>query len=85
MTDILIYTASYCPYCTKAKELLKMKGRSFKEIDVTDSDKLRAEMMKKSGGRKTIPQIFINGKHIGGFDDISALDNKGELDTLLAS
>lgn len=85
MTDILIYTKDYCPYCTKAKELLKAKKQGFKEIDITSDENLQKEMMEKSGGRKTVPQIFINGHHIGGFDDISALNSKGELDKLLAA
>jgi len=86
MADIKIYTATYCPYCVKAKELLKRKGyKNFKEIDVTDSDELRLEMTKKAGGRKTVPQIFINDKHIGGCDDIYALDSKGELDKILSA
>jgi glutaredoxin 3 len=86
MAEIIMYTTTYCPYCVKAKELFKRKGVSVtKEIDVTTSDELRAEMLAKSGGRKTVPQIFINGKHIGGCDDAYALDAKGELDSLLKS
>ena len=84
MTEIVMYTTTYCPYCVKAKELLKRKGYEItKEIDVTTSDELRAEMMQKSGGRKTVPQIFINGQHIGGCDDTYALDKEGKLDGLL--
>ena len=80
-----MYTTNYCPYCVKAKDLLKRKGHDItKEIDVTTSDELRIEMMEKSGGRKTVPQIFINGTHIGGHDDTVALDKSGELDKLLA-
>ena len=86
MAEIIMYTTTYCPYCVKAKELFKRKGYSItKEIDVTTSDELRAEMLAKSGGRKTVPQIFINGKHVGGCDDTYALDAKGELDSLLKS
>lgn len=79
---ITVYTASYCPYCVRAKDLLTQKKLSFKEIDVTNPDD-RMEMMEKSGGRKTIPQIFIGDKHIGGFDDLYALDQQGKLDDLV--
>ena len=86
MAEIIIYTTDYCPYCVRAKDLLERKGETeFQEIDVTESDDLRAEMMEKSGGRKTVPQIFINGHHVGGFDDLSELDRKGELDKLLSA
>ncbi|MBI2638365.1 glutaredoxin 3 [Candidatus Peregrinibacteria bacterium] len=83
MTDITIYTKSYCPYCRSAKELLKSKGQTFTEIDVEHDEVKRQEMIQKSGGRMTVPQIFIDGKHIGGFDDLSALDTKGALDPML--
>ena len=85
MAEIEIYTANYCPYCTRAKELLKRKGAKFKEIDVTDDTRLRVEAMKRSGGRKTVPQIFINNQSIGGCDDLHDMDAKGELDKLLAN
>ena len=85
MADIKMYTTTYCPYCTRAKDLLKRKGFEVnEEVDVTTSDDLRVEMMEKSGGRKTVPQIFINGTHVGGFDDMAALDNNGELDAILS-
>ncbi len=84
MTEIIIYSTTYCPYCTRAKDLLNRKGATdIQIIDVTDSGDLRAEMMEKSGGKRTVPQIFINREHIGGFDDLSALDKKGKLDDLL--
>ncbi len=82
MPDIVIYTLDDCPYCKKAKELIKAKGVSFKELNITNDDALEEEMKKRSG-RTTLPQIFIDGRHIGGFDDLSALDSKGELDKLL--
>lgn len=85
MAEVIIYTANYCPYCKRAKQLLEQKGVPFEEIDVTDSDALRAELTEKSGGRKTIPQIFIDGKHIGGCDDLYALDRQGKLDPLIAA
>lgn len=84
MADIIIYTTDYCPYCNRAKDLLKRKNQKYQEIDVTEDDALREEMVQKAGGKRTVPQIFINDRHIGGFDDLSALDRRGELDTLLA-
>jgi len=84
MAEIIIYTTPVCPYCVKAKDLLKRKGQSvFTEIDVSKSDEAREGMMSKSGGRRSVPQIFINGEHIGGCDDLYALDSKGELDKIL--
>ena len=83
MPDIIIYTKDYCPYCTKAKGLLTRKGKSFREIDITHDEALQKEMVEKSGGRKTVPQIFIGGKSIGGCDDLYALDAAGKLDALL--
>ncbi len=84
MADIVIYTKDYCPYCVKAKNLLKHKGKSFREIDITRDEKLQQEMVTKSGGRRTVPQIFIGNTHVGGFDDLAALDKAGKLDALLA-
>lgn len=83
MAEITIYTTDYCPYCVRAKELLSRKGARFEEISAED-DAVRAAMVEKAGGRRTVPQIFINGQHIGGFDDLSALDRAGKLDPLLA-
>jgi glutaredoxin 3 len=81
-SEIIIYTTNYCPYCVRAKSLLQKKQLNFKEIDVSDDD-LREEMIKKSGGRRTVPQIFINGNHIGGCDDLYELESKNKLDELL--
>jgi glutaredoxin 3 len=81
--DVLIYTTPLCPYCQRAKELLLQKGAKFKEIDVSDPSK-RLALVEKAGGRKTVPQIFIRNQHIGGYDDLKALDDKGELDQLLS-
>lgn len=80
-----MYKTPVCPYCVKAKALLSKKGVGdlVTEIDITSKDHLKDEMMTKSHGRKTVPQIFINGKHIGGCDDLYALDAAGELDKLL--
>ena len=84
MADITIYTTTYCPYCVRAKDLLKHKGQTYKEINVED-DALREAMITKAGGRRTVPQIFINDTHIGGFDDMAALDKAGKLDVMLAA
>jgi glutaredoxin 3 len=87
MANIVIYSKDYCPYCTKAKALIAQKGfaNSVKEIDITHDEKLQAEMMEKSGGRRTVPQIFINDTHVGGCDDLYALNSAGKLDSLLKS
>lgn len=86
MANITIYTSPICPYCVKAKALLKQKGfEQIHEIDISKSDESRDEMMTKSNGRRTVPQIFINGTHVGGCDDLYALDKEGKLDPLLAS
>ncbi len=84
MANVEIYTTKTCPYCVRAKNLLNAKDVDFKEIDVTGDDAGREELLKKSGGMRTVPQIFINGKHVGGSDDLHALEEKGELDKLLA-
>ncbi len=80
---IIIYTKSYCPYCVKAKQLLKNKNVNFTEIDITNNQSLIEEMLLKSSGRKTVPQIFIDDTHVGGCDDLYALNDKGELDKML--
>lgn len=82
MAEVIIYSGEFCPYCVRAKNLLKNRGAKFTEIMVS-SDELRQEMMEKSGGRKTVPQIFINGKHVGGCDDLYALDSAGKLNQML--
>ncbi|MFT0891093.1 glutaredoxin 3 [Pseudochelatococcus sp. G4_1912] len=83
MPNITIYTKSYCPYCKKAKALLSSKGAVFVEIDITDDPAQRAAMIERANGRTTVPQIFFGDRHIGGFDDMNALDMRGELDDLL--
>ncbi|MBV8940013.1 MAG: glutaredoxin 3 [Alphaproteobacteria bacterium] len=80
---ITIYTKDYCPYCARAKALLTRKGAAFEEIDITQDIALQEEMIKKSGGRRTVPQIFIGDRHIGGCDDLYALNDAGKLDALL--
>ena len=84
MARVVIYTTNYCPYCTRAKALLRSKNVKFEEIDVTDDPTRRAEMERLSR-RWTVPQIFIDGRPIGGYDDARALDAAGELDRLLSS
>ena len=78
-----MYTTAYCPYCVRAKQLLTRKGVAFEEIDVGNDDQLREQVVRETG-RRTVPQIFIDGKPIGGFEELRALDDQGELDTLLA-
>jgi glutaredoxin 3 len=82
MSKIVIYSKDYCPYCVRAKSLLERKGANFTEIKIT-TDEQKEEMIKKSGGRMTVPQIFIGDFHVGGFDDLHALDVAGKLDELL--
>lgn len=84
MPKIEIYTKFLCPYCTRAKTLLAGKGVSFDEHDISTGGPRRAEMLERSGGKQTVPQIFINGRHIGGSDDLAALNREGKLDALLA-
>jgi glutaredoxin 3 len=82
--SILIYTSPSCPYCVRAKELLKRKGYAgFHEIDISKSEAAREDMMRKTDGKKTVPQIFIAGEYIGGCDDLYALESAGKLDVLL--
>ncbi|WP_411887525.1 glutaredoxin 3 [Hydrocarboniphaga effusa] len=84
MARIRVYSTDYCPYCVMAKRLLERKGAVYEEIRVDHDDALRQEMMRLSG-RRTVPQIFIGETHVGGFDDLSALDRAGGLDPLLAA
>ncbi len=85
MAKVELYTTTFCPYCVRAKSLLKSKGVDFIEIDVTDDAELRQKMVELSGGRRTVPEIFINGQIVGGYDDLKALNDKGELDAMLAA
>lgn len=85
MATIEIYTKFFCPYCTRAKALLDGKGAPYEEIDVTMDRAGFDAMVARAGGRRTVPQIFIDGRHIGGSDDLAALDAKGGLDPLLAA
>lgn len=85
MAKVEIYTKFLCPYCTRAKTLLGAKGVAFEEYDISMGGPLRAEMLERAGGRNTVPQVFIDGRHIGGSDDLAALDRAGKLDPLLAA
>ncbi|HVO26014.1 MAG TPA: glutaredoxin 3 [Candidatus Margulisiibacteriota bacterium] len=84
MAKVVMYTTQYCPYCVQAKALLRHKGVPFDEVDVGGDDDLRNRMIEVSG-RRTVPQIFINDRPIGGFEDLRSLDEKGELDRLLVA
>lgn len=83
MANVEMYTTEICPYCVRAKDLLKRKGVSVTEYRVDLDDAKRDEMLERAGGRRTVPQIFINGQHVGGSDDLHALESKGELDGML--
>ncbi len=85
LADVVIYTKPGCPYCYSAMALLKKKGVDYTEIVASNDPEKKAEMVEKSGGRMTFPQIFIAGNHVGGSDDIHALDRDGKLDPLLAA
>jgi glutaredoxin 3 len=81
-TSIVMYTTNWCPYCERARRLLRTKGATFEEIDVESAPEKRAEMLARSG-RRTVPQIFIGDRHVGGSDDLAALNDAGELDALI--
>jgi glutaredoxin 3 len=83
MSKVQIYTTNWCPYCNAVKSLLDEKGVPYEEIDVTSPD-LRMAMVERAHGRRTVPQIFIGETHVGGYDDMAALDRRGQLDPLLA-
>lgn len=83
MTSVEIYTTQFCPYCHAAKELLARKGVSFREIDVTADRQMRQQMVERAHGHTTVPQIFIGATHVGGCDELYALEERGTLDALL--
>jgi len=85
MAKVEVYTKAFCPYCARAMNLLAGKGVEIEEFDLTMGGPKRAEMLERSNGRTTVPQIFIDGRHIGGSDDLAALDRDGKLDPLLAA
>lgn len=82
MKKIVIYTTSVCPYCIRAKALLDRKGFAYEEINAED-EKIRDKMIEKSGGMRTVPQIFIGDTHVGGSDDLYALDKEGKLEDMV--
>jgi glutaredoxin 3 len=83
MAQVEMYATMFCPYCARARALFERKGVTFTEIDLFEEPARREEMIRRAGGRTTVPQIFINGEHIGGCDDLVALDRKGRLDSKL--
>ena len=83
MSNVDIYTTSYCPYCVRAKALLSQKGINFNEIKVDETPALRAIMMQRSNGARTVPQIFIDDYHVGGCDELYALETSNQLDSIL--
>jgi glutaredoxin 3 len=85
MARILIYTTPFCGYCRAAKTLLGNKALDFEEIDVAFDAEKRAEMIQRARGLRTVPQIFIHGRHVGGYDELAALEREGKLDALLVS
>ncbi len=84
MAKVEIYSSPYCGYCNRAKQLLRSKGVAFEETDVVADESKRDVMVQRAGGRRTVPQIFIDGRHVGGCDDLYALESEGKLDPLLA-
>jgi len=80
MARVEIYSTMFCPYCARAKSLLERKGIAYSNIDIMEDTAKRDEMLTRAGGRTSVPQIFIDGEHIGGFDDLYALDRAGKLD-----
>lgn len=85
MAKIEVFTKFLCPYCSRAKALLDRKGAEYQEIDVTMDRAGFEAMVERANGRRTVPQVFIDGKHVGGSDDLAALDAKGELDALIGA
>jgi glutaredoxin 3 len=81
--DIVIYSTGWCPYCLRARALLERKGAAFREVKVDEDPAERDAMLARSGGRRTVPQIFIGDRHVGGFDELYALEKAGTLDELL--
>jgi glutaredoxin 3 len=85
MAEVELYTTAFCPYCSRARALLKRKGVAYTEIDINEEPARRDEMIQRAGGSTSVPQIFIDGEHIGGSDELVALDRAGELDAKLRS
>jgi glutaredoxin 3 len=85
MAEVQLYTTMFCPYCRRARALLERKGVAYTEIDIIEEPSRRDEMIRRAGGRTSVPQIFINGEQIGGSDELVALEHAGELDAKLGS
>jgi glutaredoxin 3 len=85
MAQIEIYTTPFCPYCSRAKRLLDQKGIAFIEIDLWQFPERRAEMIERAGGRRTVPQLFVDGRPIGGSDELAELERSGELDAMFSA
>jgi glutaredoxin 3 len=85
MQPVTVYSSPYCPYCFMAKKLLSSKGVDFEEIDVVGAPERKAEMVERAGGRRTVPQIFIGETHVGGNDELQALEREGRLDGMLGA
>lgn len=85
MGQVELYTTPFCPYCSRARALLERKGVAFTEIDIIEEPARRIEMVRRARGRTSVPQIFIGGEHIGGSDELVALDRTGELDAKLGT
>ena len=85
MAEIEIYTTPLCPYCSRAKRLLDQKGIAFVEIDLWQFPERRAEMIERAGGRRTVPQLFVDGRSIGGSDELAEFEHSGELDAILST
>jgi glutaredoxin 3 len=83
MAEVELYTTAWCPYCSRARSLLRQRGVAFVDIDIEAEPGRRAEMIRRAGGRRSVPQIFISGEHIGGSDELAALDRQGKLDAKL--
>ena len=83
MAEVDLYTTMFCPYCTRARALLERKGAAFTDIDINEEPARRGEMVRRAGGLTSVPQIFIDGEHIGGSDELAALERAGELDAKL--
>jgi glutaredoxin 3 len=85
MAEVELYTTPFCPYCVRARALLERKGVAYTDIDIIGESARRAEMVRRAGGRTSVPQIFIGGEHIGGSDELLALDRNGALDAKLGT
>jgi glutaredoxin 3 len=85
MPEVVVYVRSWCPWCLRAATLLERKGVSYVEIDIEEQHEREAEMVQRAGGRTTVPQIFVDGEHVGGFDDLHAAELSGRLDRMLDS